>query len=116
MKYTLKEWRAEAENRFGSNTEAWRFVCPACGRINTGREFRELDAEPNDMYQTCIGRHNGKGAEGAKHKPGTPPPEFGCNWAAFGLLGTLGKGDVVVTDEGKEVEVFSLAEKEAVAQ
>jgi hypothetical protein len=111
-KYTLEEWQAEGKRRFGGNFEDWKFICPACGRINTGREFKEAGAGPNAMYSTCIGRHNGKGVSGAKHKKGTPAPEHGCDWAAFGLFGTLNGGDIVVNDNDKETAVFSFAEME----
>lgn len=33
-------------------------------------------------------------------------PEDGCDWASFGLFGTLGKGDIVVDEDGSEIEVF----------
>jgi hypothetical protein len=116
MKYTLKEWKAEGKRRFGDDIMNWKFVCPACGRVNTGREFEEVGAEPNDMYQTCIGRHNGKGTNRPiTPKKGVPAPEHGCNWAAFGLLGTLNGGDIVVSDNGKEVPIFSFAETETEA-
>ena len=111
MKYTLSEWKAEGKRRFGGNFEDWKFVCPACGRVNTGREFKDFGAQPKDMYQTCIGRYNGKGISGLKHDKNDPAPEFGCDWAAFGLFGTLNSGDVVVADDGKETAVFSFAEQ-----
>lgn len=44
-----------------------------------------------------------------------PPVEgdsSGCNWAAYGFFGTMGKGRIVIADDGEEVEVFSFAEEE----
>jgi hypothetical protein len=102
-KYTLKEWQDEGERLFGNSPENWRFVCPACGRESTGREFKEAGADAEVMYKTCIGRHNGKGGKPLKSK--TTPDV--CDWAAFGLLGTLCKGNIVILDSGKEVEVFA---------
>jgi hypothetical protein len=105
-KQTLEEWRAEATSLFGPDPVNWKFVCPACGRVNTGQEFKDLGADPNEMYQSCIGRVNGKM---------NPPTDAvkasgeGCNWAAFGLLKTLGKGRIVITDDGYEVQVFDFA-------
>lgn len=52
-----------------------------------------------------IGRFTGKGIPQKNSKDG-------CNWAAYGLLGTLGKGDIVKLPDGKEVEVFKMAEAE----
>lgn len=106
MEYTLKEWKEEGKKRFGSNLEDWAFICPACGKISTGKEFKEAGASPDDIYINCIGRFTGKGSPVKNSKEG-------CNWAAYGLFGTLGKGDVVITPQGNKVEVFSFAEVEA---
>ena len=65
------DYVAEAVKRFGSDPADWKFVCPACGRVNSGKEFKEAGCEPNDMWQNCIGRYD-------KSK--------GCNWAAYGLF------------------------------
>jgi len=35
----------------------WAFKCPACGKVSTIQEFKDAGADPNDAYQTCIGRH-----------------------------------------------------------
>ena len=104
MKYTHPEWLTELKNRFGEDMMKWAFKCPACGKISTMQEFKDAGAEPNDSYQTCIGRFTGKGSP-------TKDSKEGCNWAAFGLLGTLSGGDVIITEEGKEVPVFSMAER-----
>ncbi len=103
MKYTLKEWQNELLKRFGKESVDYKFICPACGKVSSGQEYRDAGASPNDMYQTCIGRHTGKGS------PDKATGQ-GCNWAAFGLFGTLSGGDVVVTEDGKEVNVFSMAD------
>lgn len=104
MKYTHPEWLAELKNRFGEDVMKWSFKCPACGKVSTMQEFKDAGAEPNDSYQTCIGRFTGKGSP-------TKDSKEGCNWAAFGLFGTLSGGDVIITEEGKEVPVFSMAER-----
>ncbi len=64
-------WKAEAERRFGDKVEDWRFRCPRCGRVSSGREYKEAGAQPDDIYNQCIGRFD-------KTK--------GCDWAAFGLF------------------------------
>lgn len=69
--YTRKEWIAEGERRFGPDIENWQFVCPQCGRVNTGREFKEVGAKPNVIYCECIGRYK---------------KDVGCDWAAYGLF------------------------------
>lgn len=90
-KMTIDEWRAEGERLFGSNPYDLKFVCPKCGQVSSGNDFKELGVEDavNAMYVDCIGRHT---------------KEKGCNWAAYGLFGTLGKGIQVGE---KEQEVFS---------
>lgn len=91
--YTINEWQRELRRRFGPYIEDYRFVCPKCGRVNTGREFCDAGAKPDDIAQCCIGRF---------------VPDKGCNWAAFGLFGTLGRGDIVVMPDGKRRMVFSM--------
>lgn len=105
QRQTLEEWLSEGKKRFGDDFTNWKFRCPACGHVASGQDFKKLGAKPNDMYQICIGRANGKGTDGMKGKD----EGNGCNWAAFGLFGTLDKGRIVITPEGKEVEVFDFA-------
>lgn len=69
--YNRREWIDKGKELFGENYDDWRFVCPQCGNVATGKEFKELGVNPNAMYCTCIGRH-------VKDK--------GCDWAAYGLF------------------------------
>lgn len=70
--YTRDEWLAEGEKRFGKNFEDWKFKCPRCGNVASGKDFKEAGVkEPNVMYCECIGRY-------VKRK--------GCDWAAYGLF------------------------------
>ena len=91
--FTLEEWQAEGKRRYGENIEDWKFKCPHCGNIASGKEFKDAGAEPNDMYQTCIGRHT-KGK--------------GCDWAAFGLFDIC---KVHVKSGDKEIPVFEFGEE-----
>lgn len=102
------EWMEEGKQRFGEDFTNWKFKCPCCGHVASGQDFKDLKAEPNDMYQICIGRINGKSMRGFDSKK--MDNKDGCDWAAFGLLGTLGKGKIIVTDDGKKIEVFDFAE------
>lgn len=102
-KYTLKEWLTEANRRFGKDPENWKFICPMCGRVNIGKEFKEAGAQPDDMYCNCIGRFNGNMVPASKSKGN------GCDWAAYGLFGTAGKGVLVEKQDGSCVEVFDFA-------
>lgn len=101
MEYKLDEWLKELENRFGEDKKKWAFVCPVCGKVSTVQEFLDAGANVNDSYQNCIGRFTGKGSP----KKG----ELGCNWAAYGLLGNLGKGDTIISENGNETDVFAMA-------
>jgi hypothetical protein len=102
---TLDEWMAEGKARFGEDLTNWKFKCPACGHVASGQDFKDVGADTNDMYSVCIGRKNGKGVDAMKSKD----KGNGCNWAAFGLFRTLGKGRIVL-NEGKEVDVFDFAD------
>lgn len=96
IKQTLDEWRTEAKERFGDKTTNWKFICPSCGNVQSPQTFVGVGCTPeeavNRVYQECTGRHGGNG----------------CKWAAFGFLGTLGKGRIVIA-AGSEVEVFDFA-------
>lgn len=87
---TAEEWRAEGTRRFGKDPENWKFICPSCGRVNTGQEFKAAGAEPNDMYVCCIGRFD---------------ETKGCDWAAYGLFD-------ICTSEVEGIPVFEFAEVE----
>lgn len=102
----VSEWLAEGKRRFGAAVTKWRFVCPMCGKEYSVREFIDAGGEggPNGAYQECIGRYNGAGAPGAAD--GNPN---GCNWVAYGLLGTCGKGRLILAPDGTVVEVFRFA-------
>lgn len=103
-KQSVSEWRQDAEKLFGKDYNNWKFRCPACGKVFSIKDLIDVGGNLNDAYQTCIGRYTGKGAPAKDSKDG-------CNWAAFGFLGTLGKGRIVINDNNEEVEVFDFAEE-----
>ena len=102
---TLKEWQEEARARFGEDYREWKFQCPACGHEQSIRDFEDIGIDPNCAFQGCIGRHTGKGAA-------VKGDSSGCNWAAYGFFGTLGKGRLVIMEDEEEVEVFAFAGEE----
>ncbi len=67
MEIELKQWLEEGKNLFG-DVKNWSFICPACKHISTVQDFIDVGAEANDAYVECIGRRNGKGADGMKGK------------------------------------------------
>lgn len=103
IRQPLQEWLEEGKQKFGEDFTNWKFKCPACGHVASGQEFKDLGANLNDMYQICIGRINSKGTKNGKDEGN------GCNWAAFGLFGNLGKGRIIITPENKEIQVFEFA-------
>jgi hypothetical protein len=111
--YTVEEWLAEGRKRFGPDYLKWRFVCPVCGHEQSLEDFKAVGADPQRAYVECIGRAAPelKQRDGLDAEPGTPGP---CNWAAFGLFGTLNRG-TQVQREGQEKPgwVFDFAEAPA---
>lgn len=133
-----RAWKAEAVKRFGASIAAWRFRCPACGHEATCGDFKELGADPNRATIECIGRVlNELGRHGEVYTEPPPREPIGydedadtyvydeeeedrptrrgsgkpCDWAAFGLLGTLNEGTVVRRD-GQDTWIFDFAEAE----
>jgi hypothetical protein len=104
--YTLDEWRAEATKRGNGELLDCRMLCPLCGNVATPRQFKDAGASPNRAAQECIGRV--VGAKGNLHsKRPVPQP---CDWAGFGLFGTLNSGVFVTMPDGKQINAFSFAD------
>ena len=59
----------------------------------------------NSAYLECIGRYPKAGPFNPKNGN-----ENGCDWCAFGLFGTVGKGRIVEAEDGSVVEVFQFDE------
>ena len=70
---TLNEWEEEGKCRFGDDQLDWKFKCPACGHIQSMREFKEAGLEPHLAYLHCASRHGLGGRED-------------CKWTIGGLL------------------------------
>lgn len=105
IEQTLAEWQAEMISRFNSSAEV-AFICPACGHIATVQDHIDAGGEKDDAPQECIGRTTGKGTKNQTDEGN------GCNWAAFGLFGTMGKGRRVIFPDGSSAEVFDFAPAE----
>lgn len=105
----VDDWIEEGIKLFGPNTKRWKSVCPCCGRVTKVQEFIDLGQNENAAFQNCIGRFNGKGKPGLK---GTIENNAnGCDWAAYGLFGTLDKGRIVIADNGTKINVFDFAKE-----
>ena len=107
---TQEELRAVLTDRFGPNPHDWAFVCPRCGDVATGADFKAALAEHPVTYsdghhvtasarlgRECIGR-----TLGALTLP-KAVNKRGCDWAAYGLIrGPL----LVTTPEGSTIAGF----------
>lgn len=113
-KLTQAELLAEARERFGDEPLKWAFVCPSCGDIANGEDFRQALAErprknragetviASDVVgQECIGRTLGALAKGHGKYTGR-----GCDWTAYGLFG--GPWTIALPD-GRSMHAFALA-------
>jgi len=98
IEQTVNEWLKEAEQRFGEDHLDIKFVCPACKRVQSLRDFKERGLDPNNAYCECLGRHD---------------MSIDCDWSAYGLLRTMGYGRLVKRDGAeKSIEVFDFAPSE----
>lgn len=80
MKWT--DFLAEGRKRFGPNREVWRFLCPACGHVQSIADFmaRHPEAKRPEVvswiFFSCEGRHD---------------KSVGCNWSLGGLIHIHGR-------------------------
>jgi len=84
-KISKEAWNALGEARFGKNYADWRWICPCCGRVNSGSEFIKFGESPTRGATICIGRVNGKGVSGMGVAKKDRHCETGCDWAAGGI-------------------------------
>lgn len=99
----LAEWQ-EAMARRGKIDA--KFRCPFCENEASARDWKDAGGDPQRAPQECIGRH--VGAKGGLHGEREQP----CDWAAFGLLGTLNEGTKLRLPDGREIWVFDFAESD----
>lgn len=111
---TLKEWRAEATRTFGEDEGNWSFRCPICGHIQSAYSIIVAGyGDPNRAYKQCYGQGT-RDDKGLAEKQGKPKgAKADCDWKAYGLFGTIGKGIKVTFPEGDTAETFAFAERTA---
>src|SRR5665811_1536908 len=105
---THKQFIATLTERFGPSPYDWAFVCPNCGDIATGADFRTALAEhprgtvtaSGVMGQQCIGR-----TLGALSGPASKWKGRGCDWVAGGLF----SGPTFVQVDDHYVPSFAIA-------
>jgi hypothetical protein len=116
-----EDWLAQLRERFGPDPMAWAFVCPNCGDVATGADFKAALAEhpltrrdgslisaSEILARECIGR-----ILGALERPRTKAMEDsrewggrGCDWAAYGLF----RGPVAIEAGDRTMYAFRMAE------
>lgn len=102
---TLGEWVAEGTARFGIDRCQWKFVCPACGHVQTVEDFRkykDVGAGPDSAYFNCIGRYGGPARE-AFALDGEGP----CNYTTGGLFNI--SPVKIIDHRGNEHHAFDFA-------
>lgn len=94
---TFDDWEQEGQRLYGADRLAWRFRCPACGNVQTMRQFKDAGLVPNLAYLHCASRH---GLGGSKT----------CKWTIFGLLRAVGR--YVIDASYCPRLIFEFADKE----
>lgn len=100
----LEEWRRRATELGGGDIKHCPFVCPNCGNVATPQDFIAAGGKGASAPQSCIGRVTGGESGMRKSADGAQRP---CDWAAFGLFGTLGRGVFVKMPDGELVDTFA---------
>ena len=104
--YTLAEWLAEGERRFGPNKLKWRFKCPACGHVQAVEDFQRYKSQgatAETARFNCIGRF-----QGAKRRAFGGVGEGPCDYTSGGLFDI--RPTVVVSDDGQEHKSFEFSD------
>lgn len=104
--YTLDEWHAEAEKRFGKDPMNWKFACPSCGHIQSVSDYKAAGAPSSACAFSCVGRWLPKEQIGEGFGKKGP-----CNYAGGGLIHL--NPIRVLRPDGGTTEAFDFAETTA---
>ena len=112
---TQDEFLAECKQRFGPRARDWKFVCPACGTVQSVEQLADAviasGGTKDDVHGyiafSCIGRFTKQGDAGISAKNKGKPWDKGCNWTLGGLL-RIHTLEVLI--DGKARPTFELAE------
>ena len=103
---THDSWESEGVRRFGKIKNDWKFVCPACGFVQSVKMCLEAGMEESAIGYSCIGRFWGSGTPKAFGGDSVP-----CNYAGGGLFRLQ---PLRITKEGKIHELFAFANENKV--
>lgn len=105
---SIDDWIAKGKELFGDDYFNWEFICPSCGNIQKGLDFKPYEnANLNDVYFNCIGRFTGtKNEIFSKTTP--------CNYTSGGLF-NINKTQIKNAKEiGVDMFVFNFNIKDQV--
>lgn len=103
MVFSLEEWRAEGERRFGGDEMAWKWKCPSCGHVASAQDWQDAGAPVGAVAFSCVGRWKGGRPAKTFRRSGGP-----CDYAGGGLICI---NPVIVTVDGHErLNIFEFAE------
>lgn len=78
----LEVWQAQGVQRFGTDVNKWRYVCPACGHVQTRQDWLDLGMNPRQVDSrvgfSCIGRWLARGDQLATAFE--PSKGYGCDY------------------------------------
>jgi len=119
---TQEEFLNECQRRFGPKAKDWKFVCPACGTVQSVGQLKDAviasGGTKDDVHGyiafSCIGRFTRQGDKGIASKHRGEKWDKGCNWTLGGLL-TIHNLEVIMPD-GKKRPTFEIAEPDAEMQ
>jgi len=100
---TPAEWRTEGTALFGTNSRAWRFVCPVCKSVMSVQDYFDVGAPEGFIGFSCIGRYltdANASAEVWKKMPAATR----CTYAGGGLFKL--HPIMVISVDGNEVPFF----------
>ena len=100
---TSKEWRSEGESLFGPNMMDWKFICPVCGHIAAGHDWKAAGSTPNAIGFSCVGRWLDSKRDAFEGKGNGP-----CNYAGGGLF-KMNPVTVTPDDGGEPITMFEFA-------
>lgn len=90
-----EDWVKEGEQKFGPDKMKWKFVCPMCGHVATGDEYKAAGAPPGSIGFACIGRWLETKRDAFKESGKGP-----CNYTGGGLF-ALNPVTIIVSDDEK---------------
>lgn len=91
------DWLKKGSRLYGPDMLDWRLKCPACGHVQTVREFKEAGIDEDNAFTCCASRFNLGGSKT-------------CKWTTGGLL-RIG-GVYVIRPDFVPVLAFSFADTE----